>query len=151
MFGSLMNFDNVFDEFRRLQRDVDSLFESRPGWASIRAVARGSYPPINVGSTPEAVQLYLFAAGLDTAKLDISIQENLLTINGERKTEKPGAEGGGNYHLRERFGGAFRRVLSLPDDVDPDKVDARYKDGVLHITVGRRESTVPRQIEIKSE
>ncbi len=150
MFGNLLNFDNLFDEFRRLQRELDSTFESWPGRPSIRAVARGSFPPINVGSTPQAVQVYLFAPGLDTEKLDLSIQQNLLTVSGERKIQETESGKAGNYHLRERFSGSFRRVLSLPDDVDPDQVEARYQDGVLHITVARRESTRPRQIEIKS-
>lgn len=150
MFGNLLNFDNLFDDFRRLQRELDSNFGAWPGRPSIRAVARGSFPPINVGSTPEAVQVYLFAPGLDTEKLDLSIQQNLLTVSGERKVQETESGKAGNYHLRERFGGNFRRVLSLPDDVDPDHVEARYQDGVLHITIARRESARPRQIEIKS-
>ena len=148
MFGSLMNFDNMFDELSRLQREMDSIFETRPTRANIRAVARGSFPPINIGSTPEAVQVYLFAPGLDTEKLDLSIQRNLLTVSGERETEKQEAGERGGYHLRERFDGGFRRVLSLPEDIDPDRVDARYQNGVLQITIARRESTRPRQIEI---
>ncbi|MCF6354402.1 MAG: Hsp20 family protein [Candidatus Polarisedimenticolaceae bacterium] len=56
---------------------------------------------------------------------------------------------GGSYYRKERFDGTFRRTLTLPEDVDPDKVDASYKDGVLHITVQRREVVKPRQIKIK--
>ncbi len=150
MFGNLLSIDSLFDDFRRLQRELSSNVEPWPGRPSIRAVARGSFPPINIGSSAEAVQVYLFAPGLDTEKLDLSIEQNLLTVSGERNTPGPEHGKAGNYHLRERSGGKFRRVLSLPEDVDPDRVEARYQNGVLHITLARRESARPRQIEIKS-
>jgi len=53
-----------------------------------------------------------------------------------------------NYYRRERFDGAFRRVLALPEDADPERVEAHYQDGVLQITVQRREAARPRQIEV---
>ena len=147
MFGDLGNFENnLFDEFRRMQREMDQLFGAMPWPSSIRAVARGTYPPINVGSTPDQVDVYLFAAGVDPKSLDISIQRNLLTVAGERKLV---TEDGSNYYRRERFDGAFRRVVTLPDDVDPDRVDASYRDGILHVAVQRRESAKPRHIEVK--
>jgi len=147
MFGSLTNFDaSLFDDLRRMQQDMEQMF-GRGTWPTgIRAAARGTYPPINIGSTAESVEVYLFAAGVDTKTLDISIQQNLLTVAGERKVEVPeGAE----YYRRERFSGAFRRVVSLPEDVDPDKVEANYADGILRIVVQRREASRPRQIEVK--
>lgn len=146
MLGS-MNYWNggLFDEFRRLEREIDQVFGAG-GWPSgIRSVTRGTYPPINIGSTPEQVDVYVLAAGLDPKSIDVTIQQNLLTVAGERKLER---EEGANYYRRERFEGAFRRVLSLPDDVDPARVEANYRDGVLHITVKRRESARPRQITV---
>jgi HSP20 family protein len=58
-------------------------------------------------------------------------------------------EEGADYYRKERFDGAFHRVVNLPDDVDPDQVEAKYRDGVLQITIKRRESSRPRQIEVK--
>jgi HSP20 family protein len=147
MFGSLTNFEGgLFDDLRRMQREMEEVFAPR-GWpAGIRSVARGTYPPINVGSTAQAVDVYLFAAGLDTASLDISLQQNLLTVAGERKVEVPE---GVEHYRRERFSGPFRRVISLPEDVDPDKVEARYREGILHIAIQRREASRPRQIQVK--
>jgi len=142
-----MNYWNggLFDEFRRLEREIDQVFGAG-GWPSgIRSVVRGTYPPINIGSTPEQVDVYVLAAGLDPKHIDVTIQQNLLTVAGERKLDR---EEGANYYRRERFEGAFRRVLSLPDDVDPTRVEANYRDGVLHITVKRRESARPRQITV---
>ena len=147
MFRSL-NYLNggLFDDFRRLEREMEQLFGAGPWPSGIRSVARGTYPPINIGSTPEQVDVYLFAAGLNTESLDSSIQKNLLTIDGQRRLIN---EEGASYFRRERFDDAFHRVVTLPDDVDPDKVEASYVDGVLRITIQRRETTKPRQIEIK--
>jgi HSP20 family protein len=146
MFGSLTNFDSLFEDFRRLEQEMDDLF-GRSAWPSgIRSVARGTFPPLNVGATADGVDVYLFAAGMDPKSLDLSIQQNLLTVSGER--EVPANENA-TYYRRERYSGPFRRVIALPDDVDPDRVDAKYRDGVLQITVQRRETAKPRQIEIK--
>jgi len=147
MFGSLTNIEGgLFDQFRRMEREFDELF----GWGSrlpgIRSVARGSFPPINVGATPDKVDVYLFAAGIDPQTLDVSIQQNLLTVGGSRKT--PQAENA-KYYRQERFQGDFRRVISLPEYCDPEHVEANYTDGILHISVQRREASKPRQIEIK--
>ena len=147
MFGSLTNFEgSLFDDFKRMQQDMDELF-GRGTWPTgIRSVARGTYPPINIGSTGEGVEVYLFAAGLDPESLEISIQQNLLTVSGERKVDVPESV---EFYRRERFSGSFRRVISLPEDVDPDKVEARYADGILRILAQRREASRPRQIEVK--
>lgn len=148
MFGSLLSsFDtSLFDDFGRLESELDQLYGGSAWPTGIRAVRRGTFPPINVGATPERVDVYLFAAGLDPKTLDLSIQQNLLTVSGSRSV--PAAEGA-EYYRRERYEGEFRRVISLPDDVDPDRVDATYRDGVLQITVKRRQSARPRQIPIQ--
>ncbi len=148
MFGSLWSsFDtNLFDEFRRPDEEYDPP-TSRSVWpAGIRAVRRGTFPPVNVGTTPDQVEVYLFAPGLDPKGLDLAIQQNLLTISGRRSI---GADANAEYYRRERFEGDFRRVISLPDDVDPDRVEAGYREGVLRISVKRREAARPRQIEVK--
>lgn len=145
MFRSLTNFEgSLFDEFRRLEREMEQLLGS--GSTGIRSVARGTFPPINVGATPERIDVYLFAAGLDPKDLDISMQRNLLTVAGKRIVVP---EQNANYYRQERFSGDFRRVITLPDDADPDRVEAHYEDGILHVTVQRREATQPRQIEVK--
>jgi HSP20 family protein len=147
MFGRLTNFEgSLVDDLRRMQQDMEEIFGPVAWPAGIRSAARGTFPPINVGSTSENVNVYLFAAGVDPKTLDISIQQNLLTVVGERPIETPeNAE----YYRRERFSGSFRRVISLPEDVDPEKVEARYVDGILHVAIQRREAARPRRIEVK--
>jgi HSP20 family protein len=145
LFTSFDNTDSLFDQFRRLENQMDQLFSYSPWPAGIRAVQRGTFPPLNVGSTPERVDVYVFAANLDPKKLDLSIQQNLLSISGTRKVE---VDEKAEYYRRERFDGEFRRVVALPDDVDPERVEAKYRDGVLHITIQRHESARPRQITV---
>ena len=148
MFGNLSSFEgSLFDDLRRMQleMEMEDMFGRRAWPAGIRSVARGTYPPINVGATADGVDIYLFAAGLDAKTLDISIQQNLLTVAGERKVEVPENV---QFYRQERYSGSFRRVISLPEDVDPEKVDARYVDGVLHISIRRREASKPRRIEV---
>lgn len=145
MFINMNDFsDSLFDELRRLERLVSPSVGHWPSY--IRAPDAGSYPPINVGGTAEQVDVYAFLPGLIASELDISIQQNLLTIAGERRLI---SEEGADYYRRERFDGAFRRVLSLPEDVDPDRLEAQYRDGVLHISIQRRESARPRRIAVQ--
>jgi HSP20 family protein len=99
-----------------------------------------------VGATPEQVDVYLFVAGADPEKIEVSVQQNLLSVSGGRPvTVEPDAQ----YYRRERFDGDFHRVIALPDDADPDRVDARYRDGILHITIQRRQAVKPRQVQIQ--
>jgi HSP20 family protein len=147
MFGVPSNMpSSVFDELWRLQQEVDGLFASVGSPLGIRSLPRGSFPAINVGQTAERVDVYLFAPGIDPKSLDISIQENLLTVSGKRELE-PQAEA--DFYRQERFSGEFRRVISLPEDVDPERVQAKYVDGIVQIGVQRRETARPRQIQIQ--
>ena len=148
MFESLFtsfNTNSLFDEFRRLENQMDQVFGSTPWPAGIRSVQRGTFPPLNVGATPERLDVYLFAANLDPKSVDLSIQQNLLSVSGTRKVE---VNERADYYRRERFDGDFKRVLTLPEDADPERVTAKYSDGVLHITIPRRESARPRQITV---
>ena len=150
MFESLFRgfgTDGLFDEYRRLENQMDRLFSYSPWPAGIRSVQRGTFPPLNVGATPERVDVYLFAANLDPKSLDVSLQQNLLVVSGSRKVD---VNENAEYYRRERFDGDFRRVISLADDVDPERVQAKYRDGVVQITVQRRESARPRQITVNS-
>ena len=137
---------SVFDELWRLQQEVDELFGSSSSPLGIRSLPRGSFPAINVGQTAERVDIYLFAPGIDPKSLDISIQQNLLTVSGKRDLR---VHEEASYYRQERFSGEFRRVISLPEDVDPERVHAKYVDGIVQIGVQRRESARPRQIEIQ--
>jgi HSP20 family protein len=146
MYRSLFPRD-VFTELDRLQREMQEVFESGP---SIRGVGRGGFPAVNIGSTPQSLELYAFAPGLDPASIEVNLERGVLTIAGERAPELPTQEEKMSVHINERFAGRFRRVVSLPeDDVNPSGVSAEYHDGVLHISVKRREASQPRRIAIQ--
>jgi HSP20 family protein len=145
MYRSLFPRD-LFAEVDRLQRELQQSFDTVS--PSIRGFARG-YPALNVGSTPKSVEVYAFAPGIDPARIEINLEKGVLTIEGERASALPADDGKTTAHINERFQGRFRRVLSLPDDIDPAAVNASYRDGVLHISVQRRESAQPRRIEVQ--
>lgn len=145
MYRSLFPRD-VFAEFDRLQREVSSLFDYTP---SIRGLGRGGYPALNVGASPASVDVYAFAPGLDPATIEVDLDRGVLTLAGERKRTLPESDAKTTLHLEERFSGRFRRVISLPDDVDPDAVTASYTDGVLHVGIKRREAAQPRRITVQ--
>ena len=145
MYSSLFSRD-LFAEMDRLQREMQQAFD--PVSPSIRGFARG-YPALNVGSTPTSIEVYAFAPGIDPAKIEVRLERGVLTIEGERKAPEPAADGKTTVHIDERFAGRFARVVSLPDDIDPGAVNASYRDGVLRISVQRRESAQPRRIEVQ--
>jgi len=137
---------DMFAELDRLQREIQQAFEVSP---SIRGLARGGFPAMNVGGTPGTVEIYAFAPGIDPAGIDVQIEKGVLTITGERKAELPGKDEKAIVHIDERFAGRFRRVVSLPDDADASAVQARYRDGVLHISIQRKAAAQPRRIAIQ--
>ena len=136
---------DMFSEFDSLQREVQGLFDYAP---SIRGLGRGGYPALNVGSTPTAVEVNAFAPGMDPAGIEVSIDRGVLTISGERKPRASGDEKT-TVHMDERFSGRFRRVVNLPEDIDPTAVNADYRDGVLHVSIARRAAAQPRRIEVR--
>ena len=147
MFSSLgFSESPLFAEFRRLEQQFDELFGAWTPWTGdIRSIPAGSFPAINVASNPDSVMVYVFAPGIDPKSLEVSLQEHVLYVSGEREVP---VDANATYYRQERFGGAFRRVISLPADVDPDKVEAAYRDGIVQISLQRRESAKPRLIEI---
>ena len=146
MNGPMELYGDIFAELDRLQQSFEQAF--RPGGASsIRALSRRTFPVINVGSTPEAVEVLALTPGLEPADLQITVDKGVLVISGERKEQAPSGDNVAVY-AQERFKGNFRRVVSLPDDVDPGKINATCRDGMLRITVQRRESSKPRQIQV---
>jgi HSP20 family protein len=149
MYPSLTRFTgDAFAEIEGLQRQIDRLFGGQP--SSIRAAQRGAFPAINMGVTPEAIEIDAFAPGLDPAKVDVSVDKGLLTITGERPAEKVQRSDKVSVYAEERFTGPFRRVVSLPEDADSARVEATYRDGVLKIVVPKREASKPKRVAIQA-
>ena len=148
MNGTFDLYGDLLSELSRLQ---ESFFDQsfRPGGASsIRALPRRTFPVINVGSTPDAIEVLALTPGIDPAELQITVDKGLLVIAGERKSDAPSEGKNTAVYAQERFKGSFRRVISLPDDADAAKISATCRDGMLRVTVPRHEASKPRQISV---
>ena len=150
MYESILNHpNNVFGQFERLRRELDDVFGVAGLPNSIRSVAPGTVPAVNVGRTPTSVEIYAFAPGLDASKIEVTLDRGVLRISGERASDIPADNPQVHVYTRERGATSFSRAISLPDDVDPEKVNANYQDGVLRVSVARRESVQPKRITVQ--
>jgi HSP20 family protein len=137
---------DLFADFDRLQRELQTAFDDSP---AIRGLGRGGYPALNVGTTPASVEVLAFVPGVEPASIELNLDRGVLTIEGERRASLPAGEDKATVHVNERFAGRFRRVVSLPDDIDPNAVTASCRDGVLQVSVQRKAAAQPRRIEVQ--
>jgi HSP20 family protein len=109
---------------------------------------RGTWwPVIDVAESNDAVIVKAELPGMKSDDIEISVVNNVLTISGEKK-ESTEEKGESYCHMERRYG-SFRRDISVPQGVDPDKVEANYRDGVLIITLPKTEKAKPKRIEVK--
>lgn len=150
MYESILNQPySLFGQFEHLRRELDDVFGVSGLPNSIRSVAPGTFPAINIGRTATSVEIYAFAPGLDTSKIDVTLDRGVLRISAERASGIPIDDPKVQVYTRERGTGSFTRAISLPDDIDPAQVNASYRDGVLQISVARRESAQPKRITVQ--
>lgn len=129
-------------------RDMEDLMErfweeDSNGW-NTRMMA----PPLDMCETEKAISLRLDLPGVSPKEIDVQVSGNQLSISGERKEDRE--EKGETYHRIERRSGRFSRSILLPCEVQDDKVDAKYQDGVLKITLPKTAEATTRHIEIKT-
>jgi HSP20 family protein len=143
---------DLFASFELLRRQMDELLGISGLPTAIRSTAAGALPAVNVGRTSTSVEVYAFAPGLDPGKTEVSLDRGLLRISGERPSAIADDKPNVSVYARERGAGTFVRTISLPDDVDdvdPGHVNATYRDGVLQISIARRESEQPKRITVQ--
>lgn len=146
---SMIKYD-PFRDLRNLQDEMTRLFTgSRPGLLGQEAMAHGAWAP-NVDIYEDKDRLFLEAElpGMKRDDFEISVENNVLTLSGERKFEKKTE--GDNYHRVERSYGSFTRSFTLPQTVTADGATADFVDGVLRVSLPKREETKARKIEISS-
>ena len=131
------------------QRPVSPAVDIFEDAGGIRSVAYGAFPEINVARTPTSVEVFAFAPGIDAASLDVTIERNVLKISGTRASAIPARDAKVQLYANERPEGRFSRAVSLPDDVDPLKVEAKYRDGILRISVALSAAAQPQRIAVK--
>lgn len=135
-----MGFD-PFSELRQMERQMNRLFRDIHG--------RGTdYPALNYWSSENEAQLEVEMPGVSAEDFELSVQDDVVTIAGERKD--PFVDENATAHRQERAFGKFSRTLQLPFEVEADQVTARYENGVLRVTLPRRASTKSKRIEIQA-
>lgn len=137
-----------FRELSSLQREVDRLFGDALGGSGTPATAGAWAPALDVEETEDGFTLHIELPGVSPDDVEVSLEENVLTIAGERRfyDERDGE----SFRRIERAFGRFHRAVRLPDRVAPDKVTATHRDGLLTIQVPKAEEAKPRRIEVTS-
>jgi HSP20 family protein len=138
-----------FGEFSTLQERMNRLFEdlmptTRMGEEEFNTGT--FYPAVDIYEGEKEITLKAELPGIDKKDVHVDINDGVITLRGERKIEKENKKE--NYHRVERSYGIFNRSFTLPTTVDPGKVKANYKDGVLSVTLPRKEEAKPKSIPV---
>ena len=147
---SLMRYNNPWNLFDALQRDLYNLDRSqgRNQLDDEANVATASWAPsVDITENDEAFTILADIPGVDPKDIEISMDKGVLSIKGERKSEK--VEEKENYRRVERQSGQFYRRFTLPESADADKIEAKSEHGVITITIPKQEVAVSRRIEVK--
>src|SRR5215203_396466 len=138
-----------FRELRTLQDEVNRVFSSSFGRSGESGMMRGAWnPSVDIFENKDQIVLEAELPGLKPEDVNISIENNVLTIHGERKFEKK--DENDNFHRVERSYGSFTRSFTLPSTVQSENANAEFENGVLRLTLAKREEAKPRRIEIKA-
>lgn len=135
-------------ELANLQERMNRLFsESFSPVVSQESLAAGSFvPPVDIYEDDKSIRVKMEVPGIDEKDIDVHLENNLLTVRGERKLEKETKEE--NYHRIERSYGSFTRSFTLPNTVNAEDVKASYSKGVLSISMGKKAEARPKQIKV---
>lgn len=134
-----------YDELDRIRRQFDRMLEGWPA-AGLRAARAGVFPPVNLTENRERYFVRAELPGLMAEDLDIQATGNTLSISGERKI--PAEQGEVRYHRREREAGRFSRMIAMPGEINPEKIEAKLANGILTVVVGKAEKAKPRQVTV---
>src|SRR4026207_1945561 len=145
---SIVRYD-PFRDLRTLQEEVNRLFSTNLTRAfGDEGIGRGAWAPsVDIYENKDQIVLEAELPGMKQEDFDLSIENNVITLRGERKFEK--TDETDNYHRVERSYGSFTRSFTLPQTVSPEGATAEYNNGVLRVTLPKREETKARRIEVK--
>jgi len=136
-----------FRELRGLQSDMNRVFSGlMPAWDNEEGLNASWNPRVNIFENKDKLVLEAELPGMARDDFDLSIENNVVTLKGERKFEKK--DEGDNYHRIERTYGSFTRSFSLPSTVSAEGAKAEFRDGVLNVSFPKREETKARKIEV---
>ena len=145
---SIVRYD-PFRDLRTLQEEVNRLFSTNLSRSfGDEGIGRGAWAPsVDIYENKDQIVLEAELPGMKQEDFDLSIENNIITLRGERKFEK--TEETDNYHRVERSYGSFTRSFTLPQTVSAEGATADYSNGVLRVTLPKREETKARRIEVK--
>ena len=135
-----------FRELNALQNRMSRLFEDQYGSGRESLTAGAFVPPVDIYEDEHSIQLKLEVPGIEEKDLDVRVENNVLTVSGERKFEKEEKEE--NFRRVERRYGNFIRTFTLPNTVNAEDVSANYENGILKIKLGKRAEAKPKQIKV---
>lgn len=147
---------DIISDVERMRREMERFLDEfrSPGWSFpfsrtsfLPGLAARGYPLLNIGEDNESVYVDALAPGVDPDSLDVSVQQNQLTISGEKKSFLSSVQPTA-VHRSERSEGKFTRSISLPMDVSVEKIKASYQNGVLKLVLPKAEASKPRQISV---
>lgn len=147
---SIVRYD-PFRDLRTLQEEVNRLFSNNltPSYGD-EGIGRGAWNPnVDIYENKDQIVLEAELPGMNREDFDLTIENNVITLRGERRFEKK--DDADNYHRVERAYGSFTRSFTLPQAVSGDGAAAEYRNGVLRITLPKREETKARRIEVTSD
>lgn len=133
-----------------MQREINKMFDNFFHGGTVDDGSFGTSlwtPAVDVAEHEDAYQVKVELPGVSKDDVKITMQDNILTIRGEKKQEKESKSS--NYHRVERSYGSFQRSFTLPTSVKHDRIEASYKDGILTIALPKAEEAKPKQIEVK--
>ena len=136
-----------FREFSTLQDRMNRLFRDSYGDAREEALTTSTFaPPVDVYEDEHNITLKIEVPGIDEKDIDVRIENNTLTVHGERKFEKEEKEE--NFRRVERQYGSFTRSFTLPNTVDAEQVQAHYEKGILKVQLAKKAEAKPKQIKV---
>lgn len=139
-----------FQEMSALQESMNRLFSDVRAQAPVRGeeIVQGAWiPAVDIFETNEAIVLKAELPGITAQDISVEVKDNTLTLKGEKKFEKEVKEE--NYHRVERSYGSFQRAFTLPGTIHQEKVKAKFKDGILEITLPKVEEAKPKQVKVE--
>lgn len=139
-----------FQEMSALQERMNRLFSDVRAQAPVRGeeIVQGAWiPAVDIFETNEAIVLKAELPGITAQDISVEVKDNTLTLKGEKKFEKEVKEE--NYHRVERSYGSFQRAFTLPGTIHQEKVKAKFKDGILEITLPKVEEDKPKQVKVE--
>lgn len=134
--------DPIDDEFAKMQQYLNSMIQTH---MSAPAIANYNYPRTNIQDKKDAIMLDFDLAGIDKKNIKLSIDaNNILTLEGKKENKIEQKDDKNNYVRREIFYGSFQRTIQLPENIVQEKLTTKFENGILHVTIPKKEIKKPK-------